>query len=91
MKKLILLCLAVSVYAWDCSWVEKKSVYTDEELCRRATAYETTDRMDKFRIKLGVGFSQLDDKSKSETSKVLLENAEQCYQTCLAKVSKSKI
>ena len=47
--------------------------------------------MDKFRIKIGLGFSQLDDKSKSETSKVLLDNAEQCYQTCLAKVSKSKI
>lgn len=91
MKKLILLCLAISVYAWDCSWVEKKSLYTDEELCRRAMAYETSDRMDKFRIKVGVGFSQLDDKTKSETSKSLLDNAEQCYQTCLVKVSKSKI
>lgn len=91
MKKLILLCLAISVYAWDCSWVEKKSFYTDEEFCRRATVYETADRMDKFRIKVGLGYSQLDDKTKSETSKSLLDNAEQCYQTCLVKVSKSKI
>ena len=88
MKKLILLCLAASVYAWDCSWVEKRSNYPDEELCRRAAVYEATDKMDKLRLLGAKGFSEYDSDTKSKVSSAMLENAEQCYQTCLKKITK---
>lgn len=83
MKKLILLCLAASVYAWDCSWVEKKSNYSDEELCRRAASYETALNMDRFRIGAGKGFTELSDRVRTEVSGTMLDYSEQCYQTCL--------
>jgi hypothetical protein len=72
------------------SWVEKKSVYTDEELCRRAASYETALNMDKFRIGSGKGFTELSDRVRTEVSGTMLDNSEQCYQTCLKKL-KNKI
>lgn len=91
MKKIILLLLtSMSLMAWDCATKDKSTTLAKltggksaELYCRNIIVLLTADYSDRARIQIGYGYSQADDDTQREFAKVIMEQSEQCYNTCL--------
>lgn len=80
---LLLLLLASSLLAWDCSEAKNESDLRDDTFCRKYSTIYTITTYDSVSIRSGFHVSTT---KESEAVPVLLmfaEEAEQCYQTCM--------
>lgn len=82
MKHLLLyLVITSSLFAWDCSANKKDSTLTTDAFCRNYTTTVTLFNYDRFSITTGMRIAT--EKDAEPLLELILEEANQCYQTCL--------
>jgi len=86
MKSLILIVMVTAnLLAWDCTMTDKKTGGKKADVfCRNLTMLVAAGHLDEARIKMGIGYSQATESVKSDIATVLMEQAEQCYVTCMS-------
>ena len=84
MKLLILSLLTTFSLAWDCSNIRHENKdYKVDELCRRAASYTTLEAVSLLQQRENINFTTANTSDRSTIAKTVMNNAEECYLTCL--------